>query len=74
VTQDRMKAIELERICRRVEAGTITLVEGLGRAFALGAEFERLDIMHAACEGYSRARAHREALLRGDSWPPPPTR
>ena len=67
----RLHTLELERITRRVETGALTLQQALERAMALGAELERLDAMHAACEGYSKARAAREDALRGDSWPPP---
>jgi hypothetical protein len=53
-------ARELERIARYVEGGRLTLPEALERAYALGAECERLDLMHAACAAYSAARAERE--------------
>lgn len=64
---------ELERIARHAGDGRLGLGEALERAFALGAECERLDLMHAACAAYSQARADRErqwALEGSDSVPP----
>lgn len=64
---------ELARILRHTTDGRLTLSEALERAFALGAETERLDLMHAACKAYSHARAERERMwvLEGaDSEPP----
>lgn len=65
---------ELARLERYVEGERLPLGEALHRAFALGAEAERLDLMHAACAAYSNARAARERawVLEGaDSTPPP---
>jgi hypothetical protein len=64
----RLRALELERIRLRWDAGAYTAGEALERAAALGAEFERLDAMHRACAEYSAARAERERL---SSRPPP---
>jgi hypothetical protein len=66
---------ELDRIERHATDGRLALHDALERAYALGAETERLDLMHAACSAYSHARAERERkwTLEGtDSDPPPP--
>lgn len=70
---EKLLVAELTRLRHRVEAGALTVEEGLERAAALGAEFERLEAMHTACAAYSQARAERErlALERPSSRPPP---
>jgi hypothetical protein len=65
---------ELDRLKRHLNDNRLGTEEALERAFALGAEAERLDLMHAACAAYSTARAERErqwALEGADSEPPP---
>lgn len=64
---------ELARLERHVADGRLTVADALERAYHLGAECERLDLMHAACAAYSNARAERErrwALEGADSQPP----
>jgi hypothetical protein len=64
----------MQRLEQKLAEGSLTPREALTRAFALGAETERMDAMHHACAEYSRARTHREAAFRGDSVPPPARR
>ena len=66
-------ARELERLARYAGDGRLSVADALERAYALGAECERLDLMHAACAAYSHARGERERRwkLEGtDSVPP----
>jgi hypothetical protein len=62
---------EIERLATKVDAGTMSSRDALDAAYALGAESERLDAMHRACEDYSRARAARETALRKPGSAPP---
>jgi hypothetical protein len=69
---------ELARLLGDVDAGAITCRQGLIRAYALGAEIERMEAMRRACEEYSRARQAREQIFeaetgrRASSKPPKP--
>lgn len=67
---------ELDRLERHTKDGRLTITEALERAYALGAECERLELMHAACAAYSEARAARERkwTLEGANSDPPPGR
>jgi hypothetical protein len=56
---------EIVRAIQAVEDGTTPIKIAVEYAFALGEECAREDAMHRACLGFSEARAHREALMRG---------
>lgn len=67
---------EIARLHQAVTAGRVALGAALWRAFALGAEVERLEAARRACNEYDRARAARiEAFNaergRPSSTPPP---
>lgn len=64
---------ELARLAAKIEAGELKPASALEHAFALGVEWERLEMMHKACEQYSAARAESERRRR-DTVPPPPHR
>lgn len=61
----------MARIEAQLKEGTISPQEAVHRAYALGCETARMDIMHLACEEYSRARKAREEAF-GDSVRPSP--
>lgn len=61
---DNQVAQYMQKIEAQLTAGTLKPQEALQRAFALGCETERMQIMHEACQQYSRARAAREAAFR----------
>jgi hypothetical protein len=65
---------ELDRLAAQVDAGALSSRNALDAAYALGAESERLDAMHRACEDYSRARSAREKALRRPGSVPPGTK
>jgi hypothetical protein len=69
-----MTSSQAQRYMKRIEAqladGTLTLEGALLRAYALGAETERMDAMHHACGEYSKARTERELAFGSDTVPP----
>lgn len=67
-------ARELDRIERRLATGRLSAHEALERAFALGEECAREEMMHAACVAFSHARLERERrwTLEGTDSDPPP--
>jgi hypothetical protein len=59
-----LMSVELAKLASALDDGKCSSTEALELAYALGAETERLDAMHRACEDYSRARSTREEVFK----------
>ena len=62
---------EIARLHAAVAAGRLALGAALWRAFALGAEIERLESARRACQEYDRARMARIEAFAAERGRPP---